>query len=93
MQNQSISEDFAKAILRACYALDSRLGEIESLCSASCDAEQLRKLKETFSSLTTMLGADIMVPIYMEHSQLGRIMEPGPWLEHDPKRRKFGIQD
>lgn len=93
MQNQSISEEFAKDILRACYALDARLAEIESLCSNSCNDEELSKLNEAFRSLTTVLGADIMVPIYMEHSHLGRLMEPGSWLEHDPARGKFGIRD
>ena len=93
MQNKLISEEFAKNILRTCYALDARLGEIESICSTSCNEEQLGKLKETFSSLTTMIGADIMVPIYMEYSHLGRIMEPGSWLDHDSEPRKFGLRD
>ena len=93
MQNQSISEEFAKNILRACYGLDARLAEIENLCSISCKDEDLSKLNEAFRSLTTVLGADIMVPIYMEHSRLGRIMEPGSWLEQDPKRGKFGVRD
>ena len=70
---------------------DARLAEIENLCSISCKDEDLSKLNEAFRSLTTVLGADIMVPIYMEHSHLGRIMEPGSWLEQDPKRGKFGV--
>lgn len=93
MQNKLIREEFAKNILRTCYAIDARLGELETLCSTPCNEKQLGKLKETFSSLTTMVGADVMVPIYMKHSQLGRIMEPGSWLDHGSERRNFGVQE
>lgn len=44
MHDQSISEEFAKNILRACYALDARLGEIEFLCSISRNEEELSRV-------------------------------------------------
>ena len=93
VQNELISEDFSKEILRACYALDARFTEIEMRCLSACDEQALSELKTAFASLVTMLGSRIMIPIYQAHPHLGRIMEPGEWMTEDVSRRKFGFRE
>jgi hypothetical protein len=93
MQSESISEDFSKEILRACYALDAQFAAIEMRCLSACEGQELSELKTAFTSLVTVLGARIMVPIYQAHPHLGRIMEPGEWMAQDTSRRKFGFRD
>ena len=92
MDETQIGEEFAKDILRACYALDARLADIESVCLSAVDGAERDKLKETFSSLVTLVSARILVPIYQQHPNLGRVMDPGPWLLLEVARRKFGIR-
>ena len=92
MQNESISEDFSTEILRACYALDAKFAEIETRCLSACDAEASSELKTAFTSLVTLVGSRIMIPIYQAHPHLGRIMEPGEWLLQDTPRQKFGFR-
>ncbi len=93
MQSESISEDFSKEILRACYTLDAKFAEIETRCLSTCDEQELSELKTEFTSLVTLLGSRIMIPIYQAHPHFGRIMEPGEWLVQDTPRRKFGFRD
>lgn len=93
MQSESISEDFSKEILRACYTLDAKFVEIEARCLSTCDGQEPSELKTAFTSLVTLLGSRIMIPIYRSHPHLGRIMEPGEWMAQDASRRKFGFRD
>ena len=92
MDETQIGEEFAKDILSACYALDARLAEIETVFLSAVNGPERDKLKKTFSSLVTLVGARILVPIYQQHPNLGRVMEPGPWLPLEVARRKFGIR-
>jgi len=81
VERKIISEEFAQQLLAACYELDVRLSAVESLCAESVDTATAEKQKEAFAELLTVLGADIMLPLYTQHPQLGRIMEPGSWLK------------
>ena len=93
MKEQRISENFAKELLTECYALDVRFRDLEAICLSSCESHKTGELKKLFTDLVTMVGSRFMVPLYQQHPHLGRIMEPGSWLEQDPKRGKFGVRD
>ena len=92
MYEPQIGEEFAKDILTACYALDARFAEIESVSLNAGDGAERDKLKEAFSSLVTLVGARILVPIYQQHPNLGGVMELGSWLPLEMTQRKFGMR-
>ena len=71
MEEPQISEEFAKDILRACYALDARFAEIESVSLNTVDGAETDKLKAVSSSLVTLVGARILVPIYQQRPNFG----------------------
>ncbi len=85
-KDAEISVELAKKILSACYEIDAMLREIV----AASDANQVIKATQT---LTTLVGAEIMVPIYFSRPELGRIMQPGDWLRTDLAASKFGVHD
>ncbi len=93
MDERQISEDFAKELLMACYALDARMRDLEEDCLNHCDDQKRVEWEKTFSHLVTIVGSRLMVPLYQQHPQLGRIMEPGPWLDRASSRIKFGFRN
>jgi gamma-glutamylcyclotransferase (GGCT)/AIG2-like uncharacterized protein YtfP len=90
-ERTEIDNNLAKRILAACYVIDAQLRHIEESALDSLDEPNSKNIKQLFSELTTLIGAEIMVPIYMEHPELGRVMEPGDWLSK--QTHKFGFRE
>jgi hypothetical protein len=85
-----IDESLAKAILRACYLIDAKLAKLKRNAAHCSDEDRVDTLVANFAELSTIVGADIMLPLFERHPALGRIMEPGEWLDAELAKRRFG---
>jgi len=79
MDERTISESFAKQLLRALYSLDKPIGKLDSLLPDLPPGPH-EEVRTAIGDLMHVLLTDLMVPLYRLHPQLGSASEPGPWL-------------
>lgn len=78
-----ISEEFAKQLLRAMYALDEPIGKLDSILGLMPEGEAKDRLVAVIGDLMCGVSDELMLPIYRARPGLGRVSEPGEWLKSD----------
>jgi hypothetical protein len=73
-----ISKEFAIEVLTACYEINAKFDDHDARDSTIAQ------------EVITLLGAKVMVPIYLAYPELGRVMQPAEWLPVSLASRKFG---
>lgn len=83
--NSPISEDFAKQMLASLYKLDAPLGQLDAVVSGMQEGEAKRLMMDAVAQIMFITVHEMMAPIYRCHQSLGRVSEPGPWLQEAMK--------
>lgn len=83
--NSPISEHFAKQMLASLYKLDAPLGQLDAVVSGMQEGEAKRLMIDAVAKIMFITVHEMMAPIYRCHQSLGRVSEPGPWLQEAMK--------